>query len=52
MFTFLKVVAALAKYGQRAVSFAWAHKSEILRMIERNLAISAIIQWVKNRLGI
>ena len=43
---FLKLVAALAKYGKKAVAFAWSHKGTILKYIERGFSIAWLIDWV------
>jgi hypothetical protein len=50
MITFLKLVSALAKYGSKAVSFAWAHKGTILKLIERGFSVGYLISWVRDRI--
>ena len=52
MTVFLKVVAAMAKYGKRAVSWCWAHRDEIMRWISSGASVTVIIEWIKNRLGL
>lgn len=50
MSIFLKLVAALAKYGKKAVAFAWAHKGTILKYIERGFTIGWLIDYVLDRI--
>lgn len=50
MTIFLRLVAVLAKYGSRAVSYAWANKGTILRLIERGFSISYLVQWVRDHI--
>lgn len=52
MAIFLRVVAYVARYGQRAVNFVWRNKKKILDMVLRGLGIDAIIRWVERQLGI
>ena len=50
MITFLKLVSALARYGSKAVSFAWDHKGTILRYIERGFSLGWLVDWVRDRI--
>jgi len=50
MSIFFRLVAALAKYGSKAVSYAWAHKSTILKYIERGFSVSWLVDWVRDRI--
>lgn len=52
MSVFLRVVAALAKYGNTAVRWAWANRSTIERWIAQGMAIDWIINQIKRILGI
>jgi hypothetical protein len=50
MFTFLKLVKALVKYGKKAVKYAWDHKGTILKIIERGTTIGSLIKYVLDRI--
>jgi hypothetical protein len=49
---FLKVVQFLAKYGPRAVSWAWANKKTILDWVGRGLTFDWIYNQIKKLLGL
>jgi hypothetical protein len=50
MTLFFKLVAALVKYGKKAVAYAWAHKGTILKIIERGTTIGYLISYVLDRI--
>lgn len=50
MFTFLKLVKALAQYGTKAVKYAWDHKGTILKIIERGTTVGYLVKWVLDRI--
>jgi hypothetical protein len=50
MIIFLKLVKALAKYGSKAVKFAWAHKKTILKYIERGFTLAWLVDWVRDNI--
>jgi ferric iron reductase protein FhuF len=49
---FLKVVQILAKYGSKAVQWAWANKGKILDWINAGQAIDWVVEKIKQILGI
>ncbi len=52
MSAFLRLISMLAKYGKRAVDWAWKNKDRILRWITDGMAIEWIINQIKKILGI
>ncbi len=49
---FIKLLQLLAKYGKRAVDWAWANKDLIFKWIGQGAAIDWIINKIKQILGI
>ncbi len=49
---FLKVVQLLAKYGSKAVQWAWANKGKILDWLNAGQAIDWVVSKIKQILGI
>ena len=50
MFTFYELVKALAKYGKKAVAYAWAHKGAILKLIEQHTTVGRLVKYVLDRI--
>lgn len=46
-----KIIKRLAKYGKRAVNYAWKHKGYVLKLA-KDLGIYAAVDWVLDKLGI
>lgn len=49
---FLRVVQLLAKYGSRAVQWAWANKGRILDWLNAGAAVEWVVNKIKQILGI
>lgn len=47
MVTFAKVLAAVAKYGSKAVAWVTSHKDVILRYINSGFTIAQIIDAIR-----
>ncbi len=52
MGVFLKILAALAKYGKKVVDWCWANKDRIFKWIGQGAAIDWIINKIKDLLGL
>lgn len=48
---FLKIVAAVAKYGSKAVKWANDHKKTIYRWLEAGMTASTIIDLIRQAVG-
>ena len=49
---FLRIVRALAKYGNRGVRWAWANKGLIYRWLSADYTVEVIIQFIVWYLGL
>ena len=52
MTAFLRIVAALAKYGKRAVDWAWANRQKIEIWLGRGLSVATIVELIRQQLGL
>ncbi|MBF1677313.1 MAG: aureocin A53 family class IId bacteriocin [Scardovia wiggsiae] len=52
MGAFFRLLSILARYGARAVQWAWAHRGTVLRWIGAGQAIDWVIKQIKRLLGI
>jgi len=50
MSTFYELIKALGRYGKKAVAYAWAHKSTLLKYIQMSYSVGALVQWVRDRI--
>lgn len=54
MAIFLKVISALAKIGPKAgkaISWAWAHKAQIINWVNAGYSVYQIVQMIINALS-
>ena len=49
---FLRVVAALAQYGSRAVSWAWSNRRTIELWLARGMGVAAVVDQIRRILGL
>lgn len=52
MGAFLKIVGLLAKYGTKAVNWAWANKGTVLNWINAGQAIDWIVSRIRKLVGV
>ncbi|WP_251862045.1 aureocin A53 family class IId bacteriocin [Clostridium sp. Marseille-Q2269] len=45
------VLKAVAKYGSKAVKYVWAHKSTIMKWIDRGMSAAWIADQIRQILG-
>jgi hypothetical protein len=49
---FLRILAALAKYGKKVIDWCWANKDRIFKWIGQGAAVDWIINKIKELLGV
>lgn len=49
---FMRVIRALAKYGKKAVQWAWDHKGQVMDWINVGQGVDWIVQKIRSIVGV